>query len=113
MPAPIEVIGAYGTFDAVCLYIDPPYLGSTRCRNYRTEMISPDEHAQLLDSLLAARASVVLSGYANTLYDTELRDWDRVEIPSATSQGGTYAARTEVLWSNRQISTPTLFDCGT
>ncbi len=50
---------------------------------------------------------------ANTLYDIELRDWDRVEIPSATSQSGAYAARTEVSWSNRQISTPTLFDCGT
>lgn len=50
---------------------------------------------------------------ANTLYDIELGDWDRVEIPSATSQGGAYAARTEVSWSNRQISTPTLFDCGT
>jgi hypothetical protein len=50
---------------------------------------------------------------ANTLYDIELRDWDRVEIPSATSQSGAYAARTEASWSNRQISAPTLFDCGT
>jgi len=106
----IEVIGAYGAFDAVCLYVGPPYLGSTRWRNYRTEMTSQGQHTQLLDCLLAARASVVVSGYANDLYDTALSDWDRVEIPSATSQGRRYAARTEVLWANRPISTPTLFD---
>ncbi|MEM6110714.1 hypothetical protein AAHS21_31550 [Mycobacterium sp. 050272] len=50
---------------------------------------------------------------ANALYDIKLRDWGRVEIPSATSQSGAYAARTEASWSNRQISTPTLFDCDT
>jgi DNA adenine methylase len=45
----IEVISAYGKFEAVCLYVDPPYLGQTRCRNYRTEMTGEDEHTQLWD----------------------------------------------------------------
>nr|VTP01797.1 hypothetical protein BIN_B_04197 [Mycobacterium riyadhense] len=108
----IEVIASYGGFPAVCLYVDPPYLGSTRSRNYRTEMAAEDEHAQLLDSLLAAQASVVISGYPNALYDDALSNWDRVEIPSGTSQGGAHAPRTEVLWSNRPISNPTLFDPG-
>ncbi|VBA62312.1 DNA adenine methylase [Mycobacterium attenuatum] len=106
----LDVIDAYGAHEAVCLYVDPPYLGSTRCRNYRTEMASESEHAQLLEHLLEARAAVVVSGYASTLYDTVLSDWDRVEIRSGTTQGGKLAARTEVLWSNRAISAPTLFD---
>jgi DNA adenine methylase len=52
----------------------------------------------------------VLSGYRSDLYDAALRKWDRVEIATDTAQGGKYAARTKVLWSNRPISTPTLFD---
>lgn len=106
----IDVITAYGAYDTVCLYVDPPYLGTTRCRNYRTEMAGDNEHAQLLDCVLAAQAAVLISGYANDLYDTALHSWDRIEIPSATTQGGAYAARTEVLWSNRAICAPTLFD---
>lgn len=106
----LEVISAYGAFDRVCLYVDPPYVGSTRHRNYRTEMCGEGAHGELLEALLRVSASVVLSGYASELYDTALAGWDRIEMPSATGQGGTYAARTEVLWSNRQISNPTLFD---
>lgn len=106
----LEVIAAYGAFDDVCLYVDPPYLGATRHRNYRVEMTGEQEHVELLEELLRARGSVVVSGYANALYDTALSGWDRIEIPSATGQGGFYAARTEVLWSNRSVSDPTLFD---
>ncbi|ETA92398.1 DNA methyltransferase [Mycobacterium avium 10-5581] len=108
-----EVIDAYGAHEAICLYVDPPYLGSTRCRNYRVEMTTEAEHADLLEHLLAARAAVVISGYASTLYDTALGDWDRLEIPSATTQGGKSTARTEIVWSNRAISAPTLFDLPT
>ncbi|MDQ2628399.1 MAG: DNA adenine methylase [Actinomycetota bacterium] len=107
----IEVVQAYGAFTNTCLYVDPPYLGSTRLgRNYRTEMTDRGEHVELLDALLDARASVVLSGYANDLYDTALAHWDRIEISTATGQGGTHQLRTEVIWSNRPISQPGLFD---
>ncbi|EUA65408.1 putative d12 class N6 adenine-specific DNA methyltransferase [Mycobacterium xenopi 4042] len=51
----LEVIAAYGTFEAVCLYVDPTYLGSTRHRNYRFEMTSKSEHTELLEALLGAR----------------------------------------------------------
>ncbi|MEB3022981.1 MULTISPECIES: DNA adenine methylase [Mycolicibacter] len=106
----IEVIEAYGAVETACLYVDPPYLGSTRTRNYNVEMRSESQHAELLEAVQAARASVVLSGYASPLYDRALADWDRVEISSATGQGGTQRARKEVIWSNRMISEPALFD---
>ncbi|MCA2304870.1 DNA adenine methylase [Mycobacterium intracellulare] len=109
----IELIEAYGAHEAACLYVDPPYLGSTRCRNYRTKMATESEHAHMLDRLLEARAAVVVSGYPSALYDTVLSDWDRLEIASATTQGGKLAPRTEVVWSNRPISAPTLFDVDT
>lgn len=107
----IDVIDKYGATPDVCLYVDPPYLGSTRTNSgYRTDMRDEASHATLLDVLLRARASVVLSGYASDLYDTTLKTWSRVAIPTITGQGGTRQERIEVIWSNRPISTSTLFD---
>lgn len=112
LPA-VDIIGRYGDFPDTCIYVDPPYLGSTRTdggNGYRVDMRSADEHAELLALLLSVRAAVVISGYASTLYDTALAGWDRLEIPAATTQGRRRSPRTEVLWSNRPICTPTLFD---
>ncbi|EHB45843.1 alpha/beta hydrolase fold protein [Mycolicibacterium rhodesiae JS60] len=110
----IEVVRSYGAFAGACLYVDPPYLGSTRTdggNGYRVDMRDLDAHAELLDELLACRASVVLSGYASDLYDHTLAEWSRIEIPTGTAQGGTYQTRTEVIWSNRPIGEqPALFD---
>lgn len=43
----LELIEAYGQHSDVLLYVDPPYLGSTRARNYRHEMASDAEHSEL------------------------------------------------------------------
>jgi DNA adenine methylase len=108
----LEVIAKYGAEPDVCLYVDPPYLGSTRANDnaYRVEMRGEDDHRELAEALHAARAAVVLSGYASELYDLELyAGWDRHTIAASTGQGGTWANRTEVLWSNRPLGTqPTL-----
>lgn len=104
----LDVIEAYGRSPEVCLYVDPPYLGSTRNgTNYAHEMAAATEHEQLLEALLRARAAVVLSGYGSELYDTALAGWSRLEI--STFNGNAAArARTEVVWSNREIGNPTL-----
>ncbi|WP_063045022.1 DNA adenine methylase [Nocardia pseudovaccinii] len=104
----LKVIDAYGRIPEVCLYVDPPYLGSTRNgTNYAHEMASDAEHSELLESLLRCRASVVLSGYASELYDTALADWVRVEIPAFNGNAAS-GKRTEIVWSNREIGQPTL-----
>ncbi len=109
----IEAITAYGAQPDVLLYVDPPYLGSTRASSgYRHEMRSDTEHVELLDALMDCAAAVVLSGYASDLYDTALADWDRVEMATSTGQGGTRQERTEILWSNRVITTSDLFGGG-
>lgn len=100
----LELIESYGAFPTTLLYVDPPYLGSTRQwgNQYRHEMRSDDEHRELAAALRAVPAAVVLSGYPSELYDVELYpDWHRVEIATQNSQGGTRSGRTEVLWSNR------------
>ena len=51
--------------------------------------------------------------YPSDLYDTELVEgagWDRMEIATATGQGGEWQERTEVIWSNRALNTQQAFD---
>jgi DNA adenine methylase len=69
-------------------------------------------HRGLADALHACRATVVLSGYGNPLYDEELYpDWHRYTLEASTSQGGQWESRTEVLWSNRPLNAhEALFD---
>ncbi len=109
-PALDLIRGSYGACPGVCLYVDPPYLGSTRrSGKYQTDMTATTEHEDLLHALVACKAAVVLSGYASPLYDAALAGWSRVEVATTTGQGGNRQARTEVLWCNRSPQ-PTLFD---
>jgi DNA adenine methylase len=115
MPA-LDLIVKYGADPDVLLYVDPPYLGSTRGHSedgYRHEMRDEARHRQLATALHAARATVVLSGYPSDLYDLELYSgWDRHTMSTGTGQGANrWGNRTEVLWSNRPLNlNPTLFD---
>ena len=102
----LEVIEAYGKHPGVLLYVDPPYLGSTRTgRGYQVEMPTEADHADMLDALLTVPAVVVLSGYASPLYEQALAGWERVELAASTGQGSVWKERTEVLWSNRELNT--------
>ncbi|MEV1315298.1 DNA adenine methylase [Micromonospora arborensis] len=112
MPA-LDLIAKYGVDPEVLLYVDPPYLGTTRGVLYRHEMKSDAEHRELAAALTECRAAVVLSGYASPLYDGELyAGWHRLDLPTMTGNGRDGAkSRTEVVWSNRPLSVkPSLFD---
>lgn len=107
LPA-LDIIAKYGVEPDVLLYVDPPYLGSTRSKSwdgYPHEMRDEASHRDLAEALNAARAAVVLSGYASDLYDRDLyAGWDRHTLATGTGQGdGKWANRTEVLWSNRPL----------
>lgn len=110
----LDVITRYGKHRDVLLYVDPPYLGSTRSSGrYLCEMTGAAEHQELLDALTSlppGGATVMLSGYPSELYDDALDGWDRVEIPTHTGQGGTWDARTEVVWCNRPMSRQQAWD---
>lgn len=106
----LDLIERYGQEPGVLLYVDPPYLGSSRSSgSYLHEMCSDDEHRALAGALRGCRASVVLSGYHSPLYDEMYDGWERAEINTMTGQGGSNQARTEVLWSNRPLGEPHLF----
>ncbi|WP_410633340.1 phosphoadenosine phosphosulfate reductase family protein [Amycolatopsis sp. cmx-4-83] len=106
----LDLITRYGKSSNVLLYVDPPYLGSSRRwgNAYRHEMRTEQEHRDLAAVLHAADASVVLSGYDSPLYLELYPDWHVTRIETMTGQGGTKQERTEVLWSNR-LAEPHLF----
>lgn len=104
----LEVIRDYGTEPSVCIYADPPYVGSTRATNYGVEMTTAAQHAAFAQVCHDARASLVISGYDSDLYGGWFADWHRVEMRGATTLSGDNDRR-EVLWSNRQIGEPDLF----
>lgn len=112
----LEIIDRYGSKPDVLLYVDPPYLGSTRSndRAYRHELMSDAEHRDLAQALRRCRAGVVLSGYPSDLYDLDLYpDWRRVTFRTGTGQGPDgWSNRTEVLWINRTDQQPALWTEG-
>lgn len=81
----------------VCMYIDPPYVLSTRTRKQYTVEMEDDDHIELLDVLNQSKAKILLSGYDSDLYNKKLSNWERVEF-AATAEHG--LPRTEVLWMN-------------
>lgn len=108
----LDIIQRYGRCSDVLLYVDPPYVQSTRSggSRYRFDMTEAD-HVDLVAALLDCTATVVLSGYESGLYTDRLGDWRRTEIQAGTGQGSIWKDRTEVLWSNRPLNdAPSLFD---
>jgi len=108
----LELVEAFAPYGDVLMYVDPPYLGSTRrSGGYAHDMYAEAEHRELAGALSTVRGTVVLSGYPSPLYDGLYAGWHRVDIATSTGQGGTWESRTEVLWSNRPLATqPDLFD---
>ncbi len=87
-----------GAFNRETLvYLDPPYMHSTRtskCR-YKHEL-SDDDHWELLRILRAMSCNVMLSGYRNPLYNKSLANWFSLDFQAMTRGG----VRTETVWCN-------------
>jgi len=84
----------------VLIYLDPPYLFNTRTyqRNlYGYEFGTEKQHGELLRLLCTLSSSVIISGYASSLYDEILKGWRRVEFKAYDRM---HRARTEILWCN-------------
>lgn len=93
----LTIIGRYSGADTL-LYVDPPYVLSTRKgeRLYQHEMSDAD-HADLLDALDAVDGAVLLSGYGHPLYAQRLATWRCVTTMALAEHG---QRRTEMLWLN-------------
>jgi DNA adenine methylase len=86
-------------------YCDPPYVHRTRSVDnaYRCEMTEPD-HEALLSVLASVRGRFILSGYADSLYNSVAAQygWRRVDIRIDNKASGlkTKPVKTESLWMN-------------
>lgn len=92
------------------LYLDPPYVQSTRSGNYRHEYTDA-QHAALADAVADAAATVVISGYESHDYTDHFRQWEITRLRSFSTVGfaeGGATERIEILWSNRPLGVATL-----
>ena len=105
----VDLIADYGRYPSVCIYADPPYLGSTRARSYAHEMTSDDEHESFAAACQSAKASIIVSGYDSPLYDELFDGWHRLDLKAPTTLSGD-TDRVEVLWSNVPLAEDNLFD---
>jgi len=82
------------------VYCDPPYLAETRSykgKLYRYEMMTEEEHLELLRVIKRIPARVIISGYWSHLYAEELKGWRTVSFQAVTRSG---EVATECLWMN-------------
>jgi DNA adenine methylase len=88
----------FGPGDLV--YVDPPYLYSTRSSArpiYECEFGTPAQHGELLALARVQRCMVMVSGYYSEQYAATLSDW-RAEQFRTTTRGGKLAV--EWVWFN-------------
>lgn len=98
----IEYLENLKPFCKTQLYLDPPYMPETRTSNacYEYEMTEAD-HQRLLKAAKQQNPNdvkIIISGYANPLYDEMLKDWWRKDFQAMTRGG----VRTETIWLNYQ-----------
>ncbi|HEU6448843.1 MAG TPA: DNA adenine methylase [Verrucomicrobiae bacterium] len=90
---------------ATLIYMDPPYFVK-RAHGYAIDAREETFHRELLDVCQKSQSMLLLSGYANELYDsllTKYAGWERVTIETHTRDtSGKDYAKTEVLWKNFQ-----------
>lgn len=89
-------------FGRKMIYLDPPYLMSTRShkvRLYTNEMSTQKQHIALLDFIVTIPHYVIISAYENELYDrvlVDLHKWSKHTFKSQTRSG----TRTECVYFN-------------
>lgn len=92
----VEVMERFN-YTNVLVYLDPPYVFSTRHgKQYKYEL---DDKGQikLLDVALAHKGPLLISGYDNELYNDRLAGWHREETVCYSQ---VCSKKREILWMN-------------
>ena len=81
----------------VFMYLDPPYVHSTRLssQTYEIEM-DDEEHIRLVDRLNRCRCKVLLSGYDNEIYRGLSTKFEKIDFASPNAK----SSAVESLWKN-------------
>jgi DNA adenine methylase len=99
----VEVIKAFNKHNTL-LYVDPPYLHSTRKAKkvYEKYEMTEDDHKKLCEVLVTFKGKVLISGYDSELYDSYFQNWHKIfrDIANHSSQSKKKEFKREVLWMN-------------
>ena len=93
-----DLRGALAAPDTL-LYLDPPYLMSTRRQQtplYHYEMTEA-QHTELLKIISGMGCMVMISGYESDLYEQHIGHWRKITFQAQTRSG---VPATETLWMN-------------
>ena len=91
----IDIINKYDSEDTF-IYLDPPYLTSTRSSNTRYNVdMSDDEHEELIKTILNCKSKILISGYDNDMYK-QLDDWNKQTFDIKNK-------KPETLWFNYEL----------
>lgn len=99
---------------SVCMYLDPPYLPSTRpTKNFYLFEMAEEDHVVLLDRIQQLKCKVMLSGYDSEMYREYLAKWRRAEFETYcwSSSNPEKPKRTEVLWMNYETDGSRIVTC--
>jgi DNA adenine methylase len=94
-----KLIEIYDDSDAL-FYLDPPYPAGTRSNNHNevyAQELSDADHRDLVALALGMKSRVIVSSYANSIYDDGFAGWDRI---TKATRAQTNAPREEVLYMN-------------
>jgi DNA adenine methylase len=100
-----EVFEYYGKFNDAFLFLDPPYVKQTRTGKQRyNHEFEENDHLELLQLALATKASVMICGYDNPIYNEALAGWytDEKEAYCTGQLDGNQVKRSEKIWCNYQ-----------
>lgn len=97
-------------------YLDPPYVAATRVGGSYRHELPPGEHQRLVETILAVKGMVVLSGYQCDIYQPlEEAGWQRVDYSVPAYISPQRGRRQESLWlsprtlaATRQESAPVI-----
>lgn len=92
----LEVIRRFD-YQNVFMYLDPPYLLSTRTAKQYKHKMTDEEHEELLKIITQSKAKIMISGYESKMYDDYLKEWTRMEFRGTAEHAG---IRTEIVWMN-------------
>jgi DNA adenine methylase len=92
----LELIRAFD-HNNVLIYLDPPYVLSTRTRKQYCFEMSDRDHKDLLKTVIRSRAMIMISGYDCELYESYLKGWRKIQIPARAQNS---LSRVKTLWMN-------------
>ena len=98
-------------------YLDPPYVPETRRSGRYSHELTAEDHAELVDRVLALEGTAIVSGYDSPLYEPLVTGGGFMRhefgVWATASQRSVDTARDrrlEVVWASPRAAQPTLFN---